>query len=139
MHTRKTVAAGALALVLTACGGQGAGPTPTVGSGQAAGPDVLAIKLDALTTDQCFLNPARQTPRGCQKFITELASTSGMVRAQNGLAARADDLDKGIGSYRSAHCDTVADPGNPCTRALLDIAATLTTIKQHVEGQVTGH
>lgn len=131
VHMRKTLAIGALALALTACSGQEAGPKPQ-GGGQTAGPDVLGIKLDALTADQCYRSPASQVPRGCAKYITELGSTVGTVR-QAGLTASADNLGKGVDAYRGAHCDTVSAPGDPCTQTLSDIAATLTTIKQKVD------
>lgn len=135
---RKTSAIAALALVLAACGGQEAGPTPP-GGGQATSPDVLAIKLSALSADECYRDPARQLPHGCEKYVTQLGSTVGMVREQAGLAARADDLAKEIAAYRAAHCETIGTPGDPCSQTLLDAAATLTTIKQKVDTQVTSH
>lgn len=131
VHTRKALAIGALALVLTACGGQEAGPKPQ-GGGQTAGPDVLGIKLNALTTDECYRNPTSQVPRGCAKYITELGSTVGTVRAA-GFGPSADALSRGVDAYRGNHCETLQTPGNPCSQLLSDIAATLTTIKQKVE------
>lgn len=136
VHTRKTLAIGALALILTACGGQEAGPNPQ-GGGQTAGPDVLGIKLDALTTDQCYRSPAGQVPRGCAKYITELGSTLGTVR-QAGLTVSADSLNKGVDAYRAARCDTVSAPAAPCSQTLSDIATTLTTIKQKVDLSTSG-
>ncbi|HKS46028.1 MAG TPA: hypothetical protein VJT49_13130 [Amycolatopsis sp.] len=136
MHTRRTLAIGALAFVLAGCGGQEAGPTPR-GGGQATSPDALAVKLTALTTDECYRTPARQLPKGCQKYVTELSSTAGMVRAQAGLTASADGLAKEIDDYRSAHCDTVPTPGNPCSETLSRIADTLREIKLRVDTQVT--
>jgi len=140
VDTRKNLVIGgavsALALVLAACSGQEAGPTPQ-GGGEATGPDVLAIKLSALTTDECYLAPDQQVPQGCAKYITELGSTAGMVGQQPGLGTLAGQLSKGVEGYRSAHCDTVATPGNPCSQALSDIAGTLTSIKQKVDTQST--
>ena len=140
---RKTfgVVAAALALVLTGCGSE-AGPTPQGGGPQQADtPEALATKLRAYTTDQCFLTPAEQQPKGCQKYVTELASTVGMVRQQAGtkhpgLVTLADTLDRNIGAYRDARCDSVATPGNPCSQTLTDIAKTLSDIKQIVDTQL---
>jgi hypothetical protein len=135
VYVRKTLALGALALVLTACDGQEAGPTPQ-GGGEATSPEALSVKLDALTADQCYLSPLQQVPGGCQKYITELGSTSGMV-TQVGLSSLANALSKEVGDYRGAHCDTVSVPGNPCSQALSATAATLGEIKQQVDTQVT--
>lgn len=99
---------------------------------------MLGTKLDALTADQCYRNPASQVPRGCEKYVTELGSTVGTVRAA-GLTASADALDKGVGAYRAAHCETVSATSNPCSKTLSDIAATVTTIKQKVEVSPPGH
>jgi hypothetical protein len=137
VHTRKTLVIGALALVLTACSGQEAGPTPQ-GGGQTAGPDVLGIKLDALTTDQCYLSPTTEAPRGCAKFVTELGSTIGTVR-QAGLTVSADNLSRAVDAYRGASCESVSAPGNPCSQTLSDIAATLTTIKQRLSSPTPSH
>ncbi|GLY68337.1 hypothetical protein [Amycolatopsis taiwanensis] len=136
VHTRKTLAIGALTLLLAACGGQEAGPKPQ-GGGQTASTDVLGIKLDALTADQCYRSPTSQVPRGCAKYITELGSTVGTVRAA-GLVGYADDLSKGIDAYRASNCESVSTPGNPCSQTLSDIAATLTRIKQKVDQWTSG-
>ena len=141
---RKTfgvVVAAVLALVLAGCDSE-AGPTPQGGGPQqATTPDALATKLRVYATDQCFLAPATQTPKGCQKYVTELASTVGMVREQAsakhpGLATLSDTLDRNIGAYRNAHCDSVATASNPCSQALTDIATTLGDIKQIVDTQL---
>ncbi|MDQ0377283.1 hypothetical protein [Amycolatopsis thermophila] len=131
------IALGALALVLAGCSNE-AGPTPKGSVGQADTPYALSVKLDALAADPCFRDPAGSTPRGCGKYVTELGSTPGLVREQAGtrhpdLVALAGDLERGIGTYRDGRCDTVADPGDPCTPALTKIADTLRSIKQLVD------
>lgn len=141
MRTRKTLAVLALALVLAGCGGQEAGPTPK-GGGVATSPDALATKLRVYSVDQCSVTPERQIPSGCQKYVTELASTVGVVRQQAGtkhpqLNTLADSLQKGIDAYRNARCDTVSTPGNPCSQALREIANAVADTKQIVDTQLT--
>ena len=141
VRTRKTFGVLALALVLAGCGSE-AGPTPTgAGPQQADTPDALATKLRVYATDQCFATPEKQVPKGCQKYVTELASTVGMVREQAGtkhpnLGTLADALDKNIAEYRNAHCESVATPANPCSQALASIANTVRDIKQIVDTQL---
>lgn len=135
VHMRKTLALGALMLTLTACGGREAGPVPH-GGGQATTPDALTVKLRALNTDECWRTPGQQLPRGCAKYVTELGSTVGMVREQPGLTALADDLAKEVGDYHAAHCETVTAPGDPCSRTLTEIAATLTATRDKLDTQV---
>ncbi|MFD4197906.1 MULTISPECIES: hypothetical protein [Amycolatopsis] len=144
MRTWKAlITLGALALVLAGCSNE-AGPTPKGGAGQAETPYALSVKLNALTADTCFRDPAGQTPRGCGKYVTELGSTPGLVREQAGpkhpdLVAAANGLEKAIGDYRGGHCDAVADPGGACTTALTAIADNLRSVKQLVDTQlVTG-
>ncbi|MTD55021.1 hypothetical protein [Amycolatopsis pithecellobii] len=139
MRTRKTTAVLALALVLAGCGTE-AGPTPKGGQ-VATDPAALATKLRVYSTDTCFTAPEQQTPKGCQKYVTELGGSLGMIREQASakhpeLNTLAGSLDKAIGAYRGAHCDTVAEPGNPCSPALRDIATSLRDIKQVVDTQV---
>ncbi|TVT17733.1 hypothetical protein LWP59_04510 [Amycolatopsis acidiphila] len=140
MRTRKTLAVLALALALAGCGGEEAGPTPK-GAGEATTPDALATKLRAYTADTCFSAPEKQVPKGCEKYVTELGGSVGMVRQLAGakhpeLNTLADGLDKAVGAYRSAHCDTATNPGTPCSTALRDIATSLRDIKQAVDTQV---
>jgi hypothetical protein len=132
---------GALVLLLSACGGNEAGPTPKQGG--TPGPDALPLKLTALTADQCFLKPDQQQPKGCEKYVTELGNTAAQVRQRAGvkdvqLAKLADQLDKAVGAYRGNTCNTVDKPGNgPCTQAVSDIAAALNAIKTSVDSQPT--
>lgn len=140
MRTRKTLAVLALALVLAGCGGEEAGPTPK-GGGQATTPDALATKLRAYTADTCYSAPERQVPKGCEKYVTELGGSVGMVREQAGtkhpeLNNLADTLDKDVAAYRAPHCETVTTPGNPCSTALRNIADALRDIKQDIDTQV---
>ena len=100
------------------------------------------MKLDALSVDQCYLNPRTQTPKGCEKFVTELGGTAGSVRerakgSNKPLIAQADALDHAVAAYRGSSCSTVTTPGGPCTQALSDIASAVTAIKQLVKGQAT--
>lgn len=139
MRTRKTTAVIALALALAGCGSE-AGPTPK-GGGVAVDPAALATKLRAYSADTCFTSPERQAPRGCEKYVTELGGSVGMVREQAGvkhpeLNNLADSLDKAIAAYRGAHCDTVPDPGTPCSPTLRDIATSLRDISQVVDTQL---
>ncbi|HVV13228.1 hypothetical protein [Amycolatopsis sp.] len=141
MRTRKTLAVLALALLLAGCGGEEAGPTPTGGGGQATTPDALATKLRAYTVDECFTSPGKETPKGCEKYVTELGGTVGMVREQAGtkhpeLNTLADSLDKAVAAYRGPHCESVTTPGNPCSQALRDIANAVRDIKEVIDTQV---
>lgn len=140
MRTRKTLAVLVLALALAGCAGREAGPTPS-GGGQATTPDALATKLRAYTADTCYSSPERQVPKGCEKFVTELGGSVGMVREQAGakhpeLNTLANTLDKNVAAYRGQDCETVVTPGNPCSAALRDIANTLRDIKQVIDTQV---
>lgn len=140
MRTRKTLAVLALGLVLAGCGGEEAGPTPK-GGGVAADPQALATKLRAYTADTCYTAPEQQVPKGCEKYVTELGGTVGMVREQAGtkhpeLGKLADGLDKAVAAYRAPHCETVLQPGNPCSPALRDIATSLRDIQQDIDTQV---
>jgi hypothetical protein len=140
VRTRKTLAVLVLALALAGCGGQEAGPTPS-GGGQATSPDALATKLRAYTADTCYSSPERQVPKGCEKFVTELGGSVGMIREQAGtrhpeLNTLADTLDKSVAAYRGSHCETVTAPGNPCSPALRNIANALRDIKQVIDTQV---
>ena len=128
-----------LLLLLTGCGKE-AGPTPKQGG--EPGPDALPVKLDALSVDQCYLNPRSQLPKGCEKYVTEVGNVPGTVRkraagADAQLAAQADALEKAVGTFRSAGCTTVATPGGPCTQALDDIAAAVTSLKQRISALPT--
>lgn len=128
-----------LLVLLTGCGSE-AGPTPKQGG--APGPDALPTKLDALSADQCYLNPRTQLPKGCEKYVTELGGVPGTVRKRAGdtdkaLSAQADTLDRGIAAFRGAGCTTVPAPGGACTQALTDIATTVTAIKNLVKSQAT--
>jgi hypothetical protein len=133
---------GALVLVLSACGGNGASSAPTP-QAPAPGPDALPIKLRALTVDECFLSPDRQVPKGCEKYVTQLGNTAGSVRRRAGgndprLTALADEIDKAVSAYRSHSCNTVSAPGNgPCTQALSDLARILGEIQTAVTRQAT--
>jgi hypothetical protein len=140
VSTRKILTILAMTVIVAGCGGEEAGPTPS-GGNQDTSPNVLAVKLRALAVDDCFTSPATQTPKGCQKFVTELGSTSGMVRQAAGtrhpdLVGLANNLDKAIASYRGPHCETATTPGNPCSQALTDISNTLRDIEQIVNTQL---
>ncbi|GHF77862.1 hypothetical protein GCM10017566_60120 [Amycolatopsis bartoniae] len=131
----------ALTLALAGCSGEEAGPTPKAG-GSAATPDALATKLRAYTADTCFTAPAKQVPKGCEKYVTELGGSVGMVRQLAGpkhpeLNTLADSLDKNVAAYRGPHCENVTTPGNPCSQALTNLANTLRDVKQAVDTQVT--
>jgi hypothetical protein len=131
-----------LVLVLSGCGSNGAGPTPT-GPTRDEGPDALPLKLKALTADQCFLAPAQQRPKTCEKYVTELGNTAAQVRQRAGakdqpLSNLADQLDTAVNAFRSNNCITVDTPGNgPCTQSISDIATALQAIKTRVNGQAT--
>jgi hypothetical protein len=127
-------------LVLSGCNGQEAGPKPKQGG--APGPDALPIKLSALTADECYLNPATQLPKGCEKYVTELSNTAGQARKRAGdtdpqLSAQSDALTKAVSAFRSSSCTTEAKTGGPCTQALTDIASSLTAIQNLVKKQAT--
>jgi hypothetical protein len=143
VRTRRTLAAlaGLLTLVVAGCGTE-AGPTPKPGAAN-PGPEQLSLKLDALTVDRCFTNPDQESPKGCEKYITEMSNTSRMVRQLAGprmptFGPQADRLDKSISVYRDSSCGSVATPGNdPCTNSLIDLASTLRAVKESLKGQAT--
>lgn len=123
-----------LVALLLVLGGCGSGEAPVkVSPTRSAGPDVLPIKLKALATDRCFLEPRNETPKGCQKYVTELSGVAGNVRKRRpDLAVHADTLERAIGAYRTANCQDQTAPGGPCGQALIDMAATLTTVERLV-------
>jgi hypothetical protein len=128
-----------LVLVLSGCGNE-AGPTPKQGG--EPGPDALPTKLAALTADQCYASPRTQLPKGCEKYVTEVANVPGTARKRADdrdpqLVAEADKLDTAIKAFRGAGCTTVPDPGGPCTQALVDVAAALSGLKKQVEARPT--
>ncbi|MFE0028050.1 hypothetical protein [Amycolatopsis sp. NPDC059021] len=140
MRKRKIlVVAAAALLVLGGCSRE-AGPTPKRG-GQQAGIEALPVKLDALSADQCYLNPATQVPSGCEKYVTQIDGTGRVAHQQAGtdqqLIAQADALAREVTAFRSAGCTTVATPGGVCTAALTDIAAIVTKLKDLVAQQAT--
>lgn len=105
------------------------------------GPEALLTKLDALSADQCLISPADQIPSGCEKYITQLASTSGTIHAQiaklpstparhsAALTSQADALDKGIAEFRGQNCTTVSAVGPPCTPVLISLSDTVKALK----------
>ncbi|KZB82339.1 hypothetical protein AVL48_10495 [Amycolatopsis regifaucium] len=125
-----------LVVLLLLLGGCGSGEVPvTVKPTRSAGPDVLPIKLKALTTDRCYLTPAAESPKGCQKYVTELSSAAGSVRKRRPeLSASADALDRPIAAFRTANCQDQAAPGGACGQALVDMSAALTSVQSLVGG-----
>jgi hypothetical protein len=128
-----------LVLVLSGCGNE-AGPTPKQGG--EPGPDALPTKLDALTADQCYASPRTQLPKGCEKYVTEVANVPGTARKRAGdddpqLVTEAGRLEQAVGAFRGAGCTTVPDPGGPCTQALVDVAAALSGLKKQVDARPT--
>ena len=128
-----------LVLVLSGCGNE-AGPTPKQGG--EPGPDALPTKLAALTADQCYASPRTQLPKGCEKYVTEVANVPGTARKRADdrdprLVTEADKLDTAIKAFRGAGCTTVPDPGGPCTQALVDVAAALDGLKKQVAARPT--
>ncbi|MFI6301779.1 hypothetical protein ACIBCH_07910 [Amycolatopsis thailandensis] len=123
----------ALLLVLSGCGSN---EVPvTVKPTRSEGPDVLPIKLKALGTDQCYLAPGTESPKGCQKYVTELSSAAGTVRKRRpDLVPSAEALDRPISVFRTANCQDQAAPGGQCSQALVDMAAALTSVKSLVGG-----
>ncbi|HET6712006.1 hypothetical protein [Amycolatopsis sp.] len=130
-----------LVLVLSGCGNE-AGPTPPRTGGEPS-PDALPTKLAALTVDQCYASPRTQLPKGCEKYVTEVANVPGAARKRADdrdpqLVAEAGKLDQAVGSFRSAGCTTVPAAGGPCSQALVDIAAALSGLKKQVDARPTG-
>ncbi|KFU83338.1 hypothetical protein SAMN04489729_3812 [Amycolatopsis lurida] len=123
----------ALLLVLSGCGSNEVPVTvkPTRGEG----PDVLPIKLKALSADQCYLAPGAESPKGCQKYVTELFSAAGTIRKRRpDLSSHADALERPIAAFRTANCQDQAAPGGPCGQTLGDMATALTSVKSLVDG-----
>lgn len=129
-----------LVLVLSGCGNE-AGPAPKPQAGE-PGPDALPTKLDALTADQCYASPRTQLPKGCEKYVTEVANVPGAARKRADdrdpqLTAEAAKLEQAVGSFRGAGCTTVPGPGGDCSQALVDIAAALSGLKKQVDARPT--
>ncbi|SFB51790.1 hypothetical protein SAMN05216266_115151 [Amycolatopsis marina] len=120
-------------LLLTACSGE-AGPTPKRAP-QDPGPGALQVKLEALTADACFTEPAEQNPPGCEKYVTQLGSVPGKARQFAGTAhpelkGHGDELEAAITAYRADSCNTEAGTGAvTCSDALVDIAEALSGIE----------
>ncbi len=125
-----------LACLLLVLGGCGSGEVPvTVKPTRSTAPDVLPIKLRALTTDRCYLAPGTESPKGCQKYVTEVSGAAGNVRKRRpDLVPNADALDRPISVFRTTNCQDQAAPGGPCTQALVDMSAALTTVQSLVGG-----
>jgi hypothetical protein len=129
-----------LVLVLSGCGNE-AGPAPKRQGGE-PGPDALPTKLAALTVDQCYASPRTQLPKGCEKYVTEVANVPGAARKRANdrdpqLVAEAGRLEQGVGEFRGAGCTTVPAAGGPCSQALVDIAAALSDLKKQVDARPT--
>lgn len=133
MRTRGNLAAlvVGLALVLAGCGHE-AGPTPN-GAAEDPGLRGLRIKLAALATDQCFADPARQLPKGCEKYVTQVGGTVGAIeKSAAGLPQvpqQAAQVRKAVATYRDEGCGEIATPGGVCTQALTDIGSVLGRIR----------
>ncbi|WP_414935653.1 hypothetical protein [Amycolatopsis sp. cmx-11-51] len=125
-----------LACLLLLLGGCGSGEVPvTVKPTQSTAPDVLPIKLKALTTDQCYLAPGTESPKGCQKYVTELSGAAGGIRKRRpDLSSHADALDRPISAFRTTNCQDQPAPGGPCGQALGAMSAALTSVKSLVGG-----
>ncbi|WP_410656285.1 hypothetical protein [Amycolatopsis sp. lyj-112] len=125
-----------LIALLLVVGGCGSSETPVkVTPTRSTGPDVLPIKLKALTTDQCYLAPATESPKGCQKYVTEVSGAEGNIRKRRpDLAANTTALERPITAFRTTNCQDQAAAGGPCTQALVDMAAALTAVKSLVGG-----
>lgn len=125
-----------LIALLLVVGGCGSSETPVkVTPTRSTGPDVLPIKLKALTTDLCYLAPATESPKGCQKYVTEVSGAAGNVRKRRpDLVANAEALDRPIATFRTTNCLDQAAAGGACSQALVDMAAALTAVKSLVGG-----
>nr|WP_233223789.1 hypothetical protein [Amycolatopsis sp. CA-128772] len=129
-----------LVLVLSGCGNE-AGPAPKPQAGE-PGPDALPTKLDALSADQCYASPRTQLPKGCEKYVTEVANVPGAARKRADdrdpqLVAEAAKLEQAVGSFRSAGCTTVPAAGGTCSQALVEIAGALAGLKKQVDARPT--
>lgn len=132
--TRITAAlVGVVLLALAGCSRE-AGPMPEQ-QPQDPGPGALAVKLDALSADECFRSPAAVPPPNCEKYVTQVASIPGTVRgfADAGGAAlteAANDLAAGVAAYRSNGC--AQGGGQECAGALTEIATALEAVRTQV-------
>ncbi|MEV7091376.1 hypothetical protein AB0M80_00900 [Amycolatopsis sp. NPDC051045] len=129
-----------LVLVLSGCGNE-AGPAPKRQAGE-PGPDALPTKLAALTVDQCYASPRTQLPKGCEKYVTEVANVPGAARKRANdrdpqLVTEAGRVEQAVGEFRGAGCTTVPAAGGPCSQALVDIAAALSGLKKQVDARPT--
>lgn len=128
--------AAGIGLLLTACG---VGTDRDLDPSDSIDVRTLQLKLRALMTDPCHLEPAEQTPRHCEKFVTQLANTANTVAAaaRTGypeLAGPADRMTEGIDAYRKGNCHTTRpDDEDECGEALSALADAL----GEVEAQFT--
>ncbi|WP_019816622.1 hypothetical protein [Saccharomonospora saliphila] len=126
---RTSAVAVALLLALTACSRE-AGPVPE-GQGQDPGPGALDVKLEAITSDDCYRAPTEVYPPNCEKYVTQLANVPGTARdfadRHPVLGEHARELDAGIRAYRANECTT--SEADACATALSDIASAVESLR----------
>jgi len=136
MIVRLVLAAGMVVLVgLAGCGPNGSAPprgTPGVDVG------ALRVKVRALEADQCQrLDPHVVYP-DCGRYVTEVAGTTGTLRAQ--LAGRPDAagalarLQSGVATYQGRSCESPGGPAEECATALATLRTALAQLGDALPG-----
>lgn len=106
---------------------------------QDPGPGALAVKLNALSADECFRSPQAVPPPDCEKYVTQVSSIPGTARsfvdaaetADSALTEAADELAAGVTAYRGNSCAQGGDV-QTCAGALTDIATALEAVRREV-------
>ena len=132
----------ALALVLAGCADTQPGDQ-NPGSGYTNSVADLDVKIPAFQSDPCRGRQAGTLFGNCGRYVTEVASTIGALRAElPGQAGEIDALQAAVNDYQKAGCDTAgASPSAAqragCPKALTSIGIELDRIDTALAGLPT--
>lgn len=93
----------------------------------------LLVKVPALASDPCRSTQAGTVYPNCGRYVTEVASTLGALRANLPGDSRAlDDLQGAVNRYQQLGCDTIT--GAPSAQQQTGCPAALRTIGARLDG-----